>query len=93
MLLDDFLSVYQFNEVHKVTVRASRDKTFAAVKQLTPSELSPLVKLLLGIRGLPARLSGKQGVKLAGDKPMLDLLYEQGFIPLADLYHEVANPD
>ncbi len=84
MLLDDFLPIYQFNEVHKVTVRASLDKTFAAIKQLTPSELSPLVNFFLGIRDLPARLTGEQGFQLAGGKTMLDLMYEQGFIPLAE---------
>jgi hypothetical protein len=84
MLLDDFLPTYQFNEVHKVPVRASLEKTFAAIKELTPSELSPWVTLLLGIRALPAWLTGKQGVKLAGSKPMLDLLCERGIIPLAE---------
>ena len=58
MLLDEFLPTFQFNEVHKVQVRASPEKTFAAIKELTWGELSPIVNLLLGIRALPARLTG-----------------------------------
>ncbi len=90
MLIDEFLPTFQFNEVHRVTVRATPEKTFAAIKQLTWAELSPLVNLLLGIRGLPARLGGKSEPTMDASKPMLDLMYAQGFIPLAESANEIV---
>lgn len=90
MLLDEWLPTYQFNEIHRVTVRASPEKTFVALKQLTWAELSPLVKLLLGLRALPARLSGKTEPAMDASQPMLDLMYAQGFIPLAESSNEIV---
>ena len=41
LLLNKYLPAYDFNEVHSVSIHASPEKVFAAVKNLTPSELSP----------------------------------------------------
>jgi hypothetical protein len=90
MLLDKYLPTFQFNEIHRVTVRASPEETFAAIKQLTPSELSPLVNLMLNLRGLPARLSGERGMELKGEKPMLAVMYAGGFIPLEESSDEIV---
>ena len=49
MLLDTFLPVYDFNEVHVLRVRAEPDKVFCAIKEVTPREAP--VFLLLGLRG------------------------------------------
>lgn len=54
MKIDEFLPRFDFNEVHKVTVKASPPATFAAMKDLPPSELSPLVFFMLNLRELPA---------------------------------------
>lgn len=90
MLLDKYLPTFQFNEIHRVTVRASLETTFAAIKQLTPSELSPLVNLMLNLRSLPARLTGERGMELKGEKPMLDVMYAGGFIPLEESSDEIV---
>lgn len=90
MLLNEFLPTFQFNEVHRVTVRASPEKTFAAIKELTWSELSPIVNLLLGIRALPARLTGNSEPAMDARKPMLNLMYDNGFIPLAESPNEIV---
>jgi hypothetical protein len=90
MLLDKYLPTFQFNEIHRVTVRASPEETFAAIKQLTPSELSPLVNLMLNLRSLPARLSGERGMELKGEKPMLDVMYAGGFVPLEESSDEIV---
>jgi hypothetical protein len=88
--LDQFLPRYDFNEVHSVIVKASPEKTLAAAKALTPSELSPLVGTLLGLRDLPSRLTGRTGPTLAKTKPFLDQILEGDFILLADGIDEVV---
>ncbi len=87
MLLDKYLPVYEFSEIHSITVHASPGQVFAALKELTQAELSPGVFWLLSIRNLPAKLIGKHTPQAAGDKPFLEQLYENDFIPLAEEPH------
>jgi hypothetical protein len=89
-VLDQFLPRYDFNEIHSVLVKASPEKTLTAVRTLTPSELSPLVGILLGLRDLPSRLTGRAEPSLANTKPFLDQLMEGNFILLADGIDEVV---
>jgi hypothetical protein len=84
MLLDKYLPVYDFNEVHAVTIQAAPEKAFAALKELKPVELSPLVYWLLSIRELPARLTGRSSPQKWGDQPFLEQLFEGGFVPLEE---------
>ena len=88
--LDQFLSRYYFNEIHSVKVKASPEKTLAALRALTPSELSPLVGILLGLRNLPSRLAQRAGPTLTKTRPFLDQLLEGNFILLADGVDEVV---
>ncbi|MGZ9165987.1 MAG: hypothetical protein ACXW4U_12515, partial [Anaerolineales bacterium] len=90
MKIDDFLPQYDFNEVHKVTVNASPQATFAATKDLLPSELSPLVFYMLNLRNLPSILTGRGRQIKAEEKPFLDQLYEGGFIPLKETNDEIV---
>jgi hypothetical protein len=83
-VLDQFLPRYDFNEVHSVNVKASPKNTLTAVRALTPSELSPLVSMLLSLRDLPSRFTGRAEPTLAKSKPFLDQLLEGNFILLAD---------
>jgi hypothetical protein len=84
MLLDKYLPVYDFNEVHAVVIKASPEKAFAALKELRPAELSPLVHWMTSLRELPARLTGKLSPQKRVDQPFLKQLYEEGFIPLEE---------
>jgi hypothetical protein len=86
MLLDKYLPVYDFNEAHAVTIHASPEKAFAALKEMKANELSPLAYLLFSIRGLPAKLMGKSFIEEKwSDKPFLEQLYaDGGFIPLEE---------
>jgi hypothetical protein len=84
MLLDKYLPAYDFNEVHVVTIQASPERVFAAIKNLMPSELSPWVRWLLSLRGLPARLVGKPAQQAWADRSFLEQLYEADFISLAE---------
>ncbi len=84
MRLDNFLPTYEFQEVHAVTVNASPERVFTALKELTTAELSPLVFLLFSIRALPARLLGQQYSGVFQPGPFLDQMYKGGFIPLTE---------
>ena len=90
MRIDELLPQYDFNEVHEITVNASTQATFAAVKELLPSDLSPLVFLMLNVRELPAILTGKAKNFKVGEKPFLSQLYEEGFIPLDETSDEIV---
>jgi hypothetical protein len=93
MKLDEFLPEYDFNEIHTVTVNASPERTFAAIKELRPSELSPLVFLMFAIRDLPTRLMGKstRASRVEKDeKAFLTQLLDEGFGLLAETGEEVV---
>jgi hypothetical protein len=89
MKLDEFLPQYDFNEIHNVKVKASPSATFAAMKNLLPSELSPLVFIMLNLRELPAILTGRASRTKAEQKPFLNQMYEGGFIPLEETEDEI----
>jgi len=84
MELDRFLPTYHFNEVHSIEVQASASDIFRSIKEMTPSELSPVFRLLFWIRSLPARLVGKSDPGFAPSQPLLKQL-EGDFIFLADI--------
>jgi len=84
MELDRFLPTCHFNEVHSIDVRASASTIFRSIKEMTPSELSPVFRLLFWIRSLPARLAGKSDAGFAPSQPLLKQL-EGSFIFLADI--------
>ena len=90
MKLDEFLPQYDFTEIHKVKVKASPQAAFSAMKELLPSELSPLVFFMLNLREVPAILTGKARRIQAEQKPFLNHLYESGFIPLEETDDEIV---
>ncbi len=84
MRLNYFLPSHEFREVHAVTVNAPPERVFAALKELTVADLSPLIFLLFDLRALPARLFRKSWGGSFQDGPFLEQLYKGGFIPLAE---------
>jgi hypothetical protein len=85
MQLDNYLPNYDFTEIHTVKVDASPEWVFAAIKELTPAELSPIIFWMLDLRSLPAKLTGKASPSVNHQsKPFLDQMYEGGFLPLAE---------
>jgi hypothetical protein len=90
MRIDELLPRYDFNEIHKVTVNASPRETFTAMKELLPSELSPLVFVMLNLRELPGIITGRARQIKAEQKPFLTQLYEGGFIPLEETNDEIV---
>lgn len=88
MLLDDYLPTYEFNEVHSINIDASADTIMNTLKELPPSEISPIFRILFAVRGLPARLVGDDYPMLLGAKTLLDQMFDNGFFVLADTKEE-----
>ena len=63
MLIDEFLPRYDVVERHAITVRATPARTFAAITTTDFAD-GPVVRLLLGLRKLPAALMrGREGLR------------------------------
>jgi hypothetical protein len=82
-LLDGLFPEYDVREYHAIRVPGLPQQAFDAFKQVGPEEL-PLVRLLTGLRGLPARLAGKRRRRPASGKPLCDRLLEGGFVLVAE---------
>src|SRR5439155_7332188 len=80
--LDRFAPAYQFNEVHTIQVRASRERVYRAIKSVTPDEIK-LFRTLTWIRRF-----GRPGPASILNPPpgtsLLDIATRSGFIVLAE---------
>jgi hypothetical protein len=81
--LDDVLPVYRFRERHARNIGATPDVVWSALLATTPQDI-PLSRLLMGIRSVPAWLSGRRGEFGASYRPILDLFIAGGFRMLCD---------
>jgi hypothetical protein len=88
-LLDDFVPAYQFGEFHSIRIKAPRDRVYAAIREVTPNEIS-LFATLTWIRrfGRPV----KEGVlSPPPNEPILALSLRTNFMKLAeDPYKEIV---
>ncbi len=80
MLLDKFLSEYDFTERHQIVVRADRGAVLRAVRELRPGDV-PISGLLMAIRTLGAR-------RRVPDRPILTGLQANGFALLGEVPDE-----
>ena len=83
MLIDRFMPVYNFSEVHSAVVHAAPSRTFRALKEVRPSEI-PLFGALFWIRSLPSRLTRRGGQGFLGTQPLLEQMLVGGFVLLAE---------
>jgi hypothetical protein len=79
-MLDDFLPVYDFHEVHRVSIDAPPGAVMESARRLRPHEL-PLLVALMALRGLPALLRGR---RLPVRGSILDAFRRGGFVVLQD---------
>jgi hypothetical protein len=79
--LDEFSPVYQFNEEHTVTVRASPQQCYAAIRQVGPEEIA-LFRTLTWMRRFGRR--GPESIVNAPEhRPILETAIRTGFLLLA----------
>ncbi|WP_127487110.1 hypothetical protein [Paenibacillus ehimensis] len=84
MLLDRYLPVYHYHEKHSINIRASRVAVYRAIREVKYGEV-PVLRLLFGIRTLPARLAGKvKPAAFDGDEPFIKRMMRSGFILLEE---------
>lgn len=77
--LDEVLPTYRFGEHHKMTIAAPPYVVWGALLAVTTQDL-PLSRLLMGIRGLPSRISGRNTrLMRASHKPVIDQFIAAGF--------------
>lgn len=84
MLIDDIQPEYDFAEVHSIRVQATAEETFKGIKEITPSEISRIMQLLMWLRGLPEKLMGRDWLGLSGEGPLLAQMTSGGFVELAE---------
>jgi len=84
MLLDDLLSGYDFTEVHTIQIKASSEVAFRAVMEITPAEISGIMRLLLYLRSLPEKAAGRDFLTMDNREPVLVSMLKNGFIKLAE---------
>jgi len=84
MLLDDILPVYDFTEVHSIRIKASAEAVFKAVKEVTPANISVVMRVLFSLRSFPEKLAGRQGLDLTNQDPLLSQMMKRGFLMLAE---------
>jgi hypothetical protein len=87
MLIDEFMPIYDFNEKHETTVRASGETVYAALNSFDFNE-SAVIRWLFRLRGLAAKNScdateqtltlrdiTKFGFVVLGEKPSEEILF------------------
>lgn len=80
--LDEIVPVYQFSEVHEITIDAPADPTYRAICGVTANEIA-LLRTLTWIRRF-GRPGPESVLNPPGDKPFCDVALKSGFYLLAD---------
>ncbi len=80
--LDEFMPVWQFNEVHRTEVAAAPVRAFDAMKAVTADEIF-LFRALTAIRR-GGRAAPESILNAAGDEPLINVATRSGFVLLAE---------
>lgn len=83
MLLEELVPEYDFGEVHSTRITAPPECVLAAIKIVTLGEM-PLVRLLFGVRSLPAIVGGKRSLPSERAEPLYEQMLDFGFVSLAE---------
>ncbi|MGI8911016.1 MAG: hypothetical protein ACR2JR_10775 [Rubrobacteraceae bacterium] len=83
VLLDEIMPEYEFGEVHRTLVSAQPADALKAAKDATPGEM-PMVRLLFGVRSLPAVFSRRGGLPSDRLLPLWDQMLDSGFVFLGE---------
>ena len=81
-LLGRLMPAADQQELHTIRLPAPPDQVWAALHAITYRDV-PLMRLLMGVRALPARL-GRGGGGLSLDEPLLALFRRMGFVTVVE---------
>jgi hypothetical protein len=82
-VLDRLVPSFQAVERHSTTIAASPDQVWAALSQVTASELR-MFRVLMGVRALPGRLARSPRARFDADEPLLGWAVRFGFSILGE---------
>lgn len=77
----DSIGAAPFSEFHKRTVAGPLDQVWTECLAVTAQEIR-VIGPLFALRGLPAKLMGKQPPTVMGPVPVIDLFAKEGFVML-----------
>lgn len=80
MVIDEFLPVYDVSKRYSVTVSASVDTVYSALKNANINDL-PLIRVLFFLRGLPAIFKSKAKIPKTNSLTVSDIAHS-GFVLL-----------
>ncbi len=83
MLLDDFVLVYHFNEVHRTMIRALAPRVFSAIREVTPAEVL-FFRILFGIRSLLGGVADRRAAPFTSSRSIYESAISTGFVLLAE---------
>lgn len=84
MILSTIQPKYDYNEVHSITVKSSVRAAFSSIKNITPSEIAPVMRMLICLRSFFERLACRKGIGLKSEETLLSQMAAGGFIILAE---------
>ena len=82
--MDDILPDYDVNEVHGVRIKASAQVVFSCIKEITPSEISWVMRFLVWLRTLPEKLVGRRETWINREEPLLSQMSAGNFTLLSE---------
>src|SRR5712691_8395410 len=83
VLLDEFLPVYHFDEIHELSIEAPADRIFHGLREITIGEL-PIFRILFWLRLLPGRLAGRRRFVLDESDTLFNWALRSGFLLLGE---------
>lgn len=83
--IDEFAPVFQFAELHEISIAAPPERVYRAVREVTAREIR-FFRALTWIRSprLPGSRTPESILAPAADRPLLDVATSSGFLWLAD---------
>lgn len=80
--LEEFAPAYQFNEVHRIRIRAPSSRIYRSIKEVTAAEVT-LFRALTWIRRF-GRAGPESILNAPSNRPLLEVATRTGFLLLAD---------
>jgi hypothetical protein len=80
-LLDKFIPVYDYHEEHSQSIKATSEKVYRVIKEITPSEIRSL-SAIPSVPLLPRRIANPELFK--GSRPLFQQALSSGFTLLAE---------